>query len=357
MIRISHSSPPLYHNADKTRIVYLHRGYGHFQFIILKPLCSCLFISKSIGIASTGLDRLQSLTYQERQHQEKKNMSDAKNCYRMDNSKNLHLIFSHLLHYSKLTATLITLAVLLSGCSKSIYGLIKSDTKNQTSTPQSTLIKPKLDDPSPVSDDSQQKTSDSVAKITEVQPKDSDRNPENPRSPNDSAKIVPEPLPKPPSEEIPKPPKRLTGIEQGQFPEEKDQKPGDKPPLPLKNTKDSDEDEMLGLEEERNPSFKKHDHTKYLTTIKNRAIDVVNKEPDSVYARMCRHNTSEEWSLSLYFVQAKNYYFRIYVWDPIENIWAETFESEKRPVTGYKKHLSFSLAGKKCISLKGSDRE
>ncbi len=333
-------------------------GMGSFSSLFQKLLCSCLFISKSIGIASTGLDRSQSLTCPERQHQEKKNMSDAKNCFRMDNAKNLHVIFHCLLSCSKLTATLIMLVVLLSGCSNSIYGLIKPDGKNQTSTPQSTLIKPKMDDSPPVSHDSQQKSSDGVAKITEGQQEVSDRNLENLKPPNDSAKIVLEPLPKAPSEEIPKPPKRLTGTEQGKFPEGKDQKPGDKPALPLKNTKDSDEDEMLGLEtEERNPSFKKHDHSRYLTTIKNSAIDMVNKEPDSVYARMCRHNTSEEWSLSLYFVQAKNYYFRIYVWDPIENNWAETFESEKRPVTGYKKHLSFSLAGKKCISLKGSDRE
>ncbi len=284
-------------------------------------------------------------------------MSDDKNCFRMDNAKNLHLIFDQLRPHLKMAATLITAVVLFSGCTKSLFGLIKSDGRNQTSSPQSTLIKPKIDD-SPVTQDSLQKASDSIDNNTKSPEKDSNKTPEAPAPAKDPARKPLDDPPQAPSEEIVKTPKRLTGAEQGQFPEGKDQKRGDKPALPVRDTKDSDEDEMHGVEtEERNPSFKKHDHSKYLTTIKNSAIDVVNKEPDSVYARMCKHNTSEEWSLSLYFVQAKNYYFRIYVWDPIENIWAETFESEKRPIAGYKKHLSFSLAGKKCISLKGSEKE
>ena len=287
----------------------------------------------------------------------KKNMSDAKNCLSMGDSKNPNQIFDRLLFHFKMAATLFTAIVLLSGCGRSLLGLLKPDGKSQSSNPQSTLIKPKLDD-APALPDSQPKVLDDLEKKPEEPQPVQERNPESARPEKESGKILPDDPPQAPAKEIAKPPKRLTGTEQGQFPEEKDQKRGDKPAQPVRDTKGSEDDEMLGTEtEERSPSFKKHDHSKYLTTIKNSAIDVVNKEPDSVYARMCRHNTSEEWSLYLYFTQGKNYHFRIYVWDPIENMWTETFESEKRPVTGYKKHLSFSSAGKKCISLKGSDRE
>lgn len=247
--------------------------------------------------------------------------------------------------------------VLLSGCGKSMFGLLRSEGKSQASNPQSTLIKPKLDD-APAPPDPQPRVSDNLEKKMQLPEPVPEKKPDPPGLAKDSGNTLADEPPQAPDKETAKPPKRLTGIEQGLFPEEKDQKRGDKPALPVRDTKGSDDEEMLGTEtEERSPSFKKHDHSKYLTTIKNSAIDVVNKESESVFARMCRHNTSEEWSLYLYFIQGKNYQFRIYVWDPIENLWTETFESEKRPITGYKKHLSFSSAGKKCISLKGSDRE
>lgn len=275
----------------------------------------------------------------------------------MGHSKNSNQIFDRLLFHFRMAAILIMAIVLLSGCGKSMFGLLRSEGKSQASNPQSTLIKPKLDD-APASPDPQPMVSDNLEKNMQQPEPVPEKKPAPPGLAKDSGNTLPDEPPQAPDKETAKPPKRLTGIEQGQFPEEKDQKRGDKPALPVRDTKGSGDEEMLGTEtEERSPSFKKHDHSKYLTTIKNSAIDVVNKESESVFARMCRHNTSEEWSLYLYFIQGKNYQFRIYVWDPIENLWTETFESEKRPIAGYKKHLSFSSAGKKCISLKGSDRE
>ena len=263
------------------------------------------------------------------------------------------------------------LLVIISGCTKTFSGLIKSSDRSVAQSPQSTLIKPKFDD-----SEKDKSTSQISSEAQTVQPVRNSSDPmkedikDSPKEPEPDQKAAVSKQPVPPTsasavkdnttqtEDAQKPPKRLTGAEQRDFPEEKDQKRGDKPLQPVRTKQGPDEDEMLGSEiEERNPEFRKHDHSKYVTKIKNAAIDVVNRERDSVYVRMCKHNTTDEWSLGVYFVQGKSYYFRTYVWDPIENLWTETFESEKRPYSGFKNHLSFSSAGKKCVPLKGSDKE
>lgn len=244
--------------------------------------------------------------------------------------------------------------IAISGCSKTFYGLIRSQPKDASTEPPSTLIKPKIDDNSQSSvleSSNKQPENPSLDKKVSELPKvlDASTKSENSETPSAQKEQTPS------QEQKIRPPKRLTGTEQGDFPDEKDQKPGDKPSVPLRVSNQADEDDLSGIEvEERNPKFKKHDHSEYVTKIKNAAIDVANRETDSAYVRMCKHSATDEWSLGVYYIQGKNFYFRTYAWDPIENSWTETFESEKRPSAGLKKHLSFTSAAKKCVALKGN---
>ncbi|HMK33972.1 MAG TPA: hypothetical protein VK463_02820 [Desulfomonilaceae bacterium] len=101
-------------------------------------------------------------------------------------------------------------------------------------------------------------------------------------------------------------------------------------------------------------SFKKHDHSKYTEKIRNKAIDRVNQEPTCKYARICRDSTTDEWGLTLYYVQDKVYVMVSYAWDDIDQKFEKSFTSDKRPVSGWKHHLDFSAAGKECRVLKGA---
>lgn len=98
--------------------------------------------------------------------------------------------------------------------------------------------------------------------------------------------------------------------------------------------------------------FKKHDHVKYMQKVKNKAIDQVNKEKDVTYARLCRDTTTDEWSLWIYRSEEKAYRFVTYIWDEVDEKWAESFKSDKRPSSGLQHHLKFSTDGKDCIDLK-----
>jgi hypothetical protein len=98
--------------------------------------------------------------------------------------------------------------------------------------------------------------------------------------------------------------------------------------------------------------FKKHDHVKYTQKIKNKAIDHVNKEKNVTYARLCRDTTTDEWSLWIYRSEEKAYRFVTCIWDEVDEKWAESFRSDKRPISGWKHHLNFSTDGKDCIDLK-----
>lgn len=108
------------------------------------------------------------------------------------------------------------------------------------------------------------------------------------------------------------------------------------------------------LDESRTP-FKKHDHAKYVSVIRKNAIDKLNREKNCDYARVCRDDYTDEWSLTLYYKQKQkqNYHYVTYVWDEIDGKWDESFVSERRPLSGWKHHLSFSSAGKACKTLKG----
>jgi hypothetical protein len=98
--------------------------------------------------------------------------------------------------------------------------------------------------------------------------------------------------------------------------------------------------------------FKKHDHVKYMQKVKNKAIDQVNKETDATYARLCRDTTTDEWTLWIYRSEQKAYRFVTYIWDEVDEKWAESFKSEKRPISGWQHHLKFSTDGKDCKDLK-----
>jgi len=103
-------------------------------------------------------------------------------------------------------------------------------------------------------------------------------------------------------------------------------------------------------------SFPKHDHSKYATAIRHKAIDMLNRQTDCDVARLCRDSLTEEWSLVLYFKTGPSYYYVMHAWDEIEGKWAQSFVSEKSPISGMKKHLAFSAAGKTCKVLKCIDR-
>ena len=99
--------------------------------------------------------------------------------------------------------------------------------------------------------------------------------------------------------------------------------------------------------------LKKHDHSKYVAAIKGKAIDRVNKSSNVDLARICRDTTTDEWSLTLYHKREKAYSFVSYIWDEIDEKWEEAFSSDQRPIAGWKQHLNFSSAGKKCDVIKG----
>ncbi len=107
--------------------------------------------------------------------------------------------------------------------------------------------------------------------------------------------------------------------------------------------------------QESQSAFKKHDHSKYVTMIRNKAIDALNKEPDCDVARLCRNSFTDHWSLTLYVKKGKYYTYTVYTWDEIDGNWVESYTSENRPVETLKKHISFSSAGKTCQTLKGSE--
>lgn len=107
-----------------------------------------------------------------------------------------------------------------------------------------------------------------------------------------------------------------------------------------------------GREEAEVPG-KKHDHAGYVRIIKNKAIDRVNKHRDVAQARYCRDLTTDQWSLTLYFVKKRTYRFVRYAWDAIDEKWDEAYVSAKLPVTRLKDHLRYSAQGKDCKILKG----
>jgi hypothetical protein len=129
-----------------------------------------------------------------------------------------------------------------------------------------------------------------------------------------------------------------------------DEPPKDSEPPAAKKQETSDASGKTP--EESDTLFKKHDHLKYTRLIHNAAIDIVNKAETAVYARLCKDSTTDDWSLTLYYLHGRTYSFVTYAWDEVDQKWVEAFVSDKRPVSRYQKHLDFSSAGKECKVLK-----
>jgi hypothetical protein len=122
----------------------------------------------------------------------------------------------------------------------------------------------------------------------------------------------------------------------------------DKPPA------ESDDDpDRLPMTDE---TGKRHDHTGYLVMIKNRAAELVNKDPACTYARICRQSITDEWSVTLFFQEGKTFRFVTYGWDPVDEKWEQSYASEKRPVAQMEEHAKFTAAGKECTVLKKARR-
>ncbi len=116
--------------------------------------------------------------------------------------------------------------------------------------------------------------------------------------------------------------------------------------------KDEPADSSGKASEDADSPFKKHDHAEYIRLIRNKAIDMVNQDGKAAYARVCRDDTTDDWSLNIYHWHGRNYSFVTYAWDEVDQKWVESFVTDKRPVAGWKKHLDFSTAGKDCKVLK-----
>jgi len=107
-----------------------------------------------------------------------------------------------------------------------------------------------------------------------------------------------------------------------------------------------------GDDEASGPAFKKHDHVKYLRLITNKAIDRVNEAKDSAHAALCKDSMTEQWSLTIYFRQAKTFSFVVYVWDEVDENWVESLRADKRPLVQWKSRLDYQTSGKDCRLIK-----
>ncbi len=252
-------------------------------------------------------------------------------------------------------ALYILVAIIAGSCVPSMLRSAKTPEDRSTLTKsESTLIKPKL---------AQQPNNSEPQKNPEGQPTEE-------RSRNASETIEKPPLSSPEREnkgliagehrgstkalsEEEKAPKRLVGSEKGNVPPESEQKKG---PLPGDvKIKDNDEEEWM-KSEGKPPSFKKHDHSKYIDHIRSKAIDALNREQDCSYSMLCNDSTTDEWSLTLYFKQEKSFRYKSFAWDPIDDRWEQQYESERKPLGVWKNHMGFATSGKKCHVLKGGNR-
>jgi L-rhamnose mutarotase len=103
------------------------------------------------------------------------------------------------------------------------------------------------------------------------------------------------------------------------------------------------------------PEFKKHDHAQYVKTIKNKAIDELNKHPNSTQAIFCTDRVTERRSLTIYFKRQKSYSFTYYEWDDVDQEMKQIFSAEKVPISRWKEHLQYADQDKECSTLKGED--
>lgn len=101
------------------------------------------------------------------------------------------------------------------------------------------------------------------------------------------------------------------------------------------------------------PSFQKHDHSKYKERIKNKAIDNLNKHREATYATLCRDTMTDLWTLTIYRKKKRSFSFISFFWDEIDGKWEKGFDSGKMPLKRWKGHLRYSRSQKACTVLKG----
>jgi hypothetical protein len=99
---------------------------------------------------------------------------------------------------------------------------------------------------------------------------------------------------------------------------------------------------------------KKHDHTKYVAMVKDKAREILAEHPGATYVRLCQDSTTDIWTLSIYQKGDKTYSAVSYSWDEVDQKWNQTYESSREPISRWKGHLAYSAARKACTDLKGS---
>jgi hypothetical protein len=124
--------------------------------------------------------------------------------------------------------------------------------------------------------------------------------------------------------------------------------------------KEKDESSGASTEPEekldKKDAFKKHDHVGYVELVKKKAQELIAKQSDCTFARLCRHSVTDEWTLQVYVREPKSFSFVLYSWDEIDEKWQKSYTSEKRPSAQWDHHLRFTSASKECTDLKGKAR-
>ena len=131
-----------------------------------------------------------------------------------------------------------------------------------------------------------------------------------------------------------------------------------KPPPTREEGSGQEKDESSEVSGDRSDGadgpFKKHDHFKYKRTIKNTAIDTLNKHRGATAARLCRDRTTDLWTLSIYKHGNGRLSFVIYFWDEVDGKWERSFDSGNVPAKKWRSRLRYSSADKTCEILKGA---
>ncbi|MHB8202217.1 MAG: hypothetical protein ACYDHG_00765 [Desulfomonilaceae bacterium] len=252
---------------------------------------------------------------------------------------------------------LVLSAIILAGCVPTLFRSAK--TTDETTKPkkqESTLIKPRLSQQPAEPEQSPSNNKQNSQNETRSDDKSTNKSHDESNSLDVSTAGRNESLTNSKSESLDnkeKAPRRLIGVEKGKVPPESEQIKGDKP-SDVKTVAPDDADWMLS--DERKPKFKKHDHSKYVKRIKTLAMEALNKEFDPFYATLCSDSTTDEWSLTIYFKKADSFRYKSLIWDPIDDKWEQQYESGNKPLAGWKKHVSFVSADKRCSQLKVGDR-
>ena len=103
------------------------------------------------------------------------------------------------------------------------------------------------------------------------------------------------------------------------------------------------------------PAFQKHDHAKYVRTIKNKAIDRLNKSRAATHAILCRNPTTDQWSLTIYSKGQRSYSYVSYAWDDVDEDWEKIFSDKRVPLSRWRQHVRYSTQDKECSPLKGGN--